>query len=158
MSARMSVGERVRKELTGIVVGGNRLRRGLLIFQRTARLATRTYQVCPHCATVPSAASDCRMGAQYGSPFVVLHYLSPPELTCATIPYYNGNEIHGGGEALVEDGMDGRSCAGRHVARAATGGKEVEGEEGRGPFQHVWRPYYVPCAHTALGFENWYDL
>jgi hypothetical protein len=71
------------------------------------------------------------------SHFLVIYYLSPPELTCATLPRYNGDAlIHGGGDDLVEGVRDERSCAGRHVARAAAGGKEVDGEG---------------------GFGNWYD-
>jgi len=71
------------------------------------------------------------------SPFLVLHYLSPPELTCASLPRYNGDElIPGGGDDLVEDVRDGRNYAGRHVARAAEGGKE-DREGGQSRFQYA---------------------
>jgi hypothetical protein len=87
----------------------------------------------PNRAAEPSRVPHPLLNTDTSSHFLLIHYLSPPELTCATLPRYNRDAlIHGGGDDLVECVRDGRSCGGRHVARAAAGGKEVVGEGGFG--------------------------
>lgn len=52
----------------------------------------------------------------------------------------------------VEDGVDGRSCVRRHIARAATGGKEVDGDGGQGPVQHAREAVLCPLHACSAWF------
>ena len=68
---------------------------------------------------------------------------------------HNGDElIHGGGDRLVEDGIDSSSCAGRHIARAAADGKEVDRKEGGRSLSTHAGGRIIPCAPQRLILET----